>query len=114
MNTPYDGRAMTGRVRATIVKGRPRRRSGPPHVIRQPSVLVLQDGATFEGYAAGHSADEGFTSGEFVFNTALSLPRSHHRPQLRGQIISFTYPHIGNYGVTPLDDESWRPCVRAS
>jgi len=79
-------------------------------VIRQPSVLVLQDGATFEGYAAGHLPDEGFTSGEFVFNTALSgYQEIITDPSYAGQIISFTYPHIGNYGVTPLDDESLRP-----
>ena len=79
-------------------------------MIRQPSVLVLQDGATFEGYAAGHLPDEGFTSGEFVFNTALSgYQEVITDPSYAGQIISFTYPHIGNYGVTPLDDESLRP-----
>ena len=54
MNTPYDGRAMAGRVRATIARGRLVVDEGRPDVIRQPSVLVLADGATFEGYAAGH------------------------------------------------------------
>jgi carbamoyl-phosphate synthase small subunit len=79
-------------------------------VIRQPSVLVLNDGATFEGYAAGHLPDEGFTSGEFVFNTALSgYQEVITDPSYAGQIISFTYPHICNYGVTPLDDESLHP-----
>ena len=79
-------------------------------MIRVPSVLVLNDGSTFEGYAAGHLPDEGFTSGEFVFNTALSgYQEVITDPSYAGQIISFTYPHIGNYGVTPLDDESLRP-----
>jgi carbamoyl-phosphate synthase small subunit len=79
-------------------------------VTRHPSVLVLQDGATFEGYAAGHLPDEGFTVGEFVFNTALSgYQEIITDPSYAGQIISFTYPHIGNYGVTPLDDESLHP-----
>jgi carbamoyl-phosphate synthase small subunit len=79
-------------------------------VIRQPAVLVLNDGATFEGYAAGHLPEAGFTSGEFVFNTALSgYQEVITDPSYAGQIISFTYPHIGNYGVTPLDDESLRP-----
>jgi carbamoyl-phosphate synthase small subunit len=78
-------------------------------VTRQPSVLVLADGTTFEGYAAGHVPDAGFTSGEFVFNTALSgYQEVITDPSYVGQIISFTYPHIGNYGVTPLDDESLR------
>jgi carbamoyl-phosphate synthase small subunit len=79
-------------------------------VTRQPSLLVLADGATFEGYAAGHLPDEGFTNGEFVFNTALSgYQEVITDPSYAGQIIAFTYPHIGNYGVTPLDDESLRP-----
>ena len=77
---------------------------------RQPSVLVLADGTTFEGYAAGHVPAAGFTSGEFVFNTALTgYQEVITDPSYAGQIISFTYPHIGNYGVTPLDDESSQP-----
>ena len=39
---------------------------------RTQSVLVLADGAVFEGYAAGYLPDDGVTTGEFVFNTALS------------------------------------------
>jgi len=79
-------------------------------VKRHPSVLVLADGTTFEGYAAGHLPEAGFTSGEFVFNTAQSgYQEVITDPSYAGQIISFTYPHIGNYGVTPLDDESLRP-----
>ena len=79
-------------------------------MIRRPSVLVLADGTTFEGYAAGHLPEDGFTSGEFVFNTALSgYQEVITDPSYAGQIISFTYPHIGNYGVTPIDDESLRP-----
>lgn len=78
--------------------------------MNRPSLLVLNDGTTFEGWAAGYLPDEGFTSGEFVFNTALSgYQEVITDPSYAGQIISFTYPHIGNYGVTPLDDESTRP-----
>jgi carbamoyl-phosphate synthase small subunit len=72
--------------------------------------LVLADGATFEGYAAGYLPESGFTPGEFVFNTALSgYQEVITDPSYAGQIIAFTYPHIGNYGVTPLDDEARRP-----
>jgi carbamoyl-phosphate synthase small subunit len=79
-------------------------------VTRPPAVLVLADGATFEGYAAGYLVDDGVTTGEFVFNTALSgYQEVITDPSYAGQIISFTYPHIGNYGVTPLDDESMHP-----
>ena len=80
---------------------------------RIPSTLVLNDGATFEGMAAGHLPSEGFTSGEFVFNTALSgYQEVITDPSYAGQIIAFTYPHIGNYGVTQLDDEAVRPWCR--
>jgi carbamoyl-phosphate synthase small subunit len=76
-------------------------------------VLVLADGATFEGYAAGHLPSSGVTTGEFVFNTALSgYQEVITDPSYAGQIISFTYPHIGNYGVTALDDEALRPWCR--
>jgi carbamoyl-phosphate synthase small subunit len=82
-------------------------------MIRPPAVLVLADGTIFEGYAAGHLAENGVTSGEFVFNTALSgYQEVITDPSYAGQIISFTYPHIGNYGVTPLDDEALRPWCR--
>ncbi len=74
------------------------------------STLVLQDGATFEGFAAGHLPAEGFTTGEFVFNTALSgYQEVITDPSYAGQVIAFTYPHVGNYGVTALDDEAARP-----
>ncbi len=77
---------------------------------RTPSVLVLADGTTFEGYAAGHLPEEGFTTGEFVFNTALSgYQEVITDPSYAGQVIAFTYPHIGNCGVTPLDDEALHP-----
>ena len=79
---------------------------------RGPAVLVLSDGATFEGYAAGYLGD-GVTTGEFVFNTALSgYQEIITDPSYAGQIIAFTYPHIGNYGVSTLDDESLRPWCR--
>ena len=82
-------------------------------MIRPPAILVLADGTTFEGYAAGHLAESGVTTGEFVFNTALSgYQEVITDPSYAGQIISFTYPHIGNYGVTPLDDEALRPWCR--
>ncbi len=79
-------------------------------MIRRPSTLVLADGATFEGYAAGHLPEAGVVTGEFVFNTALSgYQEIITDPSYAGQVIAFTYPQIGNYGVTPLDDESAHP-----
>ena len=80
---------------------------------RQPATLVLSDGAVFEGYAAGYLPDDGVTTGEFVFNTALSgYQEVITDPSYAGQVIAFTYPHVGNYGVTPRDDEAVRPWCR--
>ncbi len=77
---------------------------------RQPAVLVLKDGTTFEGYAAGYQPESGISTGEFVFNTALSgYQEVITDPSYAGQVIAFTYSHIGNYGVTPIDDEAIRP-----
>ena len=77
---------------------------------RTSAVLALADGTLFEGEAFGHLPEDGISSGEFVFNTALSgYQEVITDPSYAGQIIAFTYPHIGNYGVTPLDDEALRP-----
>jgi carbamoyl-phosphate synthase small subunit len=74
---------------------------------------VLRDGAVFEGHAVGFQNSTGMTEGEFVFNTALSgYQEVVTDPSYAGQIVAFTYPHIGNYGVTPIDDEALRPWCR--
>src|SRR3954471_18731537 len=76
--------------------------------MNRDAVLVLADGATFEGEAIG--ADTPATTGEVVFNTALSgYQEIVTDPSYAGQVITFTYPHIGNYGVNADDDESRRP-----
>ena len=77
------------------------------------SLLVLADGTTFEGEAVGAARPGGVASGEVVFNTSLTgYQEIITDPSYAGQIITFTYPHIGNYGVTPLDDESRTPFAR--
>jgi carbamoyl-phosphate synthase small subunit len=74
------------------------------------ALLVLRDGATFEGEAVGHVDERGAATGEVVFNTALAgYQEILTDPSYAGQIITFTYPHIGNYGVNDDDDESRRP-----
>jgi carbamoyl-phosphate synthase small subunit len=79
-------------------------------VSRPSATLILADGTTFEGYAAGFLPPSGTTPGEFVFNTALSgYQEVITDPSYAGQVIAFTYPHIGNYGVTPLDEEAPTP-----
>lgn len=76
-----------------------------------PALLVLADGSLFEGEAVGARAP--VTAGEVVFNTVLTgYQEVLTDPSYAGQIITFTYPHIGNYGVTSLDDEAARPFCR--
>ena len=77
------------------------------------ALLVLNDGAVFEGEALGATPPTGVATGEVVFNTVLSgYQEVISDPSYAGQIITFTYPHIGNYGVTGLDDEYRRPFCR--
>jgi len=80
----------------------------------EEALLVLNDGTEFEGEAIGAlQTDAGGVAiavGECVFNTALSgYQEIVTDPSYAGQIITFTYPHIGNYGVNADDDESHRP-----
>jgi carbamoyl-phosphate synthase small subunit len=77
------------------------------------AVLVLADGSVFEGELLGAEPANGIASGEVVFNTALSgYQEVITDPSYAGQIISFTNPHIGNYGVNRRDFESTRPFCR--
>jgi carbamoyl-phosphate synthase small subunit len=82
-------------------------------VSRDDAALVLADGTLFEGEAIGARPDSGITTGEVVFNTVLTgYQEVLTDPSYAGQIITFTYPHIGNYGVTGADDESAGPFCR--
>ncbi len=82
--------------------------SGP---VRPPAWLVLADGEVFEGEAAGAPAE--VTTGELVFNTALcGYQEVVTDPSYAGQVVAFTYPHIGNYGTNAVDDEAPRPWCR--
>ncbi len=75
--------------------------------------LVLADGEVFEGEGIGADPADGIASGEVVFNTVLSgYQEVMTDPSYAGQIITFTYPHIGNYGVNSVDDEASRPHCR--
>jgi carbamoyl-phosphate synthase small subunit len=76
-------------------------------------LLVLADGTSFEGELIGAEPDGGVASGEVVFNTVLSgYQEVLSDPSYAGQVITFTYPHIGNYGTNDDDDESRRPVAR--
>ena len=77
------------------------------------ALLVLADGTVFEGEAIGASPPDGVQTGEVVFNTVLSgYQEVITDPSYAGQVIAFTCPHIGNYGVNPDDYESRRPFCR--
>jgi len=68
-------------------------------------LLVLADGSVFEGDLIG--AHVPVATGEVVFNTSLSgYQEIITDPSYAGQIITFTYPHIGNYGINATDFES--------
>src|SRR5512133_3962724 len=77
---------------------------GIPDQKRMKAILVLEDGAVWEGQAIGAT---GTSLGEAVFNTSMTgYQEMLTDPSYAGQILTLTYPLIGNYGVTDLDDES--------
>ena len=75
--------------------------------------LVLANGEVFEGELIGAVPADGVAAGEVVFNTAITgYQEIVTDPSYAGQIITFTQPHIGNYGITPLDNEARKPFAR--
>ncbi len=71
------------------------------------AILVLEDGTFFEGRSFGA---EGEAIGEVVFNTSMTgYQEILTDPSYKGQMVTMTYPEIGNYGVNPEDVESRRP-----
>ncbi len=74
--------------------------------MRKPAVLVLEDGSVFRGVSIGA---EGESVGEVVFNTAMSgYQEILTDPSYRKQLVTLTYPHIGNTGTNDDDEESSR------
>jgi carbamoyl-phosphate synthase small subunit len=81
--------------------------------IIRDAALVLADGSVFEGELIGADPPNGIAGGEVVFNTVMSgYQEVITDPSYAGQIITFTYPHIGNYGINATDHESRRPFAR--
>src|SRR5205809_1166197 len=73
------------------------------------AILALEDGTIFCGQAFGARAS---ASGEVCFNTSMTgYQEILTDPSYKGQIVTMTYPLIGNYGVNQQDVESWRPHV---
>lgn len=71
---------------------------------KTPALLALADGSVFKGYSIGA---EGVGVGEVVFNTALTgYQEILTDPSYSSQIVTLTYPHIGNVGTNPEDEES--------
>src|SRR3974377_2382721 len=74
--------------------------------------VLLEDGTRFDGQAC---AAGGHAVGEVVFTTGMSgYQESMTDPSFAGQLIAFTYPHIGNYGVSEAAMESERVWARAA
>ncbi|MCB2203762.1 glutamine-hydrolyzing carbamoyl-phosphate synthase small subunit [bacterium] len=74
--------------------------------MKKSAVLVLQDGTVYHGTAFGHVGE---TQGEVCFNTGMTgYQEILTDPSYCGQIVTMTYPHIGNYGVNEDDVESGR------
>jgi len=81
------------------------RSPGGDFFIQKNAKLYLQDGATFSGKSPAWQHEN--VVGEVVFNTGMSgYVESLTDPSYSGQILVFTYPLIGNYGVDPEDSES--------
>ena len=77
----------------------------------RPGYVLLEDGSRLDGELCGA---EGPVTGEVVFNTAMTgYQESVTDPSYAGQIITFTYPMIGNYGVSADAMESDRVHARA-
>lgn len=84
--------------------------SSPAQPRHANAALVLADGSIFFGKGIGCFGE---ISGEMCFNTSLTgYQEIMTDPSYAGQIVTFTYPHIGNTGVNAQDDESERPRAR--
>ncbi len=78
----------------------------------QPALLVLADGTSYCGLSFGAP---GTTIGEVVFNTGMTgYQEVLTDPSYRGQIVTFTYPELGNTGVNPEDEESNEPQIKGA
>ena len=77
---------------------------------RPPALLALEDGTTFAGWSAGVAGE---TFGEVVFNTSMTgYQEILSDPSYAGQIVTLTYPQVGNYGVCEDDFQASRLHLR--
>ena len=76
---------------------------------RKKAILALSDGTVVHGQAIGY---DGITGGELCFNTSMTgYQEIFTDPSYYGQLMMMTYPHIGNYGTMPRDDEARKVMV---
>ena len=76
---------------------------------KQKAILALEDGTVFKGWSFGFLGEK---TGEVVFNTSMTgYQEILTDPSYKGQIVTMTYPLIGNYGINPEDIESQEPKV---
>ncbi|MDH3308887.1 MAG: carbamoyl phosphate synthase small subunit, partial [Acidimicrobiia bacterium] len=79
-------------------------------VVRGDALAVTADGEVFRGRSVGA---DGIATGEVVFNTAMAgYQEIFSDPSYAGQVVVMTAPHIGNYGVTALDEQADRVWAR--
>ncbi|MEE0228065.1 MAG: carbamoyl-phosphate synthase domain-containing protein, partial [Slackia isoflavoniconvertens] len=77
---------------------------------RKAAILLLEDGTRFDGWACGAPGE---VTGEICFNTSLEgYLEVITDPSYAGQIVTMTYPQIGNYGVNLDDTQSAKPALR--
>jgi len=96
---------MPGSSQPTTTQTRTRNRFRPA----ADAALALADGVVYRGRAFGAEVD---AAGEAVFTTTMTgYQEVCTDPSFKGQIVCMTYPLIGNYGVTPRDDESRQPWI---
>jgi carbamoyl-phosphate synthase small subunit len=102
---PFQASFMTDGLRAAASST-----GGGLFAARKTGVLVLADGTAFEGYAFGAATT---AVGEVCFNTAMTgYQEILADPSYAGQIIAFTFPHIGIVGANEEDIEAITPVVR--
>ncbi len=83
-----------------------------PQDDKQAALLVLADGSFYRGWSFGA---KGTVIGEVVFNTGMTgYQEVLTDPSYCGQIVTFTYPELGNTGVNPEDEESAHPQVKGA
>ncbi|TNF33224.1 MAG: carbamoyl-phosphate synthase small subunit, partial [Deltaproteobacteria bacterium] len=100
---------MVERRRDRLPSDRSPRGGGVAIAFPPPGLLALADGTVFRGVSVGAA---GTAIGEVVFNTAMTgYQEILSDPSYHQQIVTLTYPHVGNTGVTPDDDEAEGPQV---